>query len=182
MALDYQRVITEVAPASLFELYTLRAAISRLLDDPERIEQVRARLRPGMRVRYFDEAEYRLVEATVIELKRTRLLVENVHDQQRWSILFSAVSLDAGDVAPPPDSPRPAPGPFSWKVGDQVGFRDRQNREVYGRILSLNPKTATVLTSSGQRWRVAYSYLFPVIDAATAGDEPLWLNPGDAQP
>jgi hypothetical protein len=50
-------------------------------------------------------------------------------------------------------------------VGDAVGFRDRQNRDRYGRVLALNQKTATVFTNDQQRWRVAYQFLFPVIDS-----------------
>jgi hypothetical protein len=50
-------------------------------------------------------------------------------------------------------------------VGDAFGFRDRQNRDRYGRVLALNQKTATILTGDQQRWRVAYEFLFPVIDS-----------------
>src|SRR5215204_4905094 len=76
-AMDYTSVIDELRSASLFDLYRLRAALTLQLEDPARIDQVRARLRPGMAVTYFDEAQNRLVEARVRELHRTRLLVEN---------------------------------------------------------------------------------------------------------
>nr|MBA3321371.1 hypothetical protein [Pyrinomonadaceae bacterium] len=51
------------------------------------------------------------------------------------------------------------------KVGDAVGFRDRQNLDKYGRVVALNQKTATILISDNQKWRVAYQFLFPVIDS-----------------
>jgi hypothetical protein len=51
------------------------------------------------------------------------------------------------------------------KVGDAVGFRDRQNQDKYGRVVALNQKTATILTSDNQKWRVAYQFLFPIIDS-----------------
>ena len=164
--MDYTFIIDELRSASLFDLFRLRAAITLQLEDPARIEQVRARLRPGMAISYFDEAQNRLVEATVRELHRTRLLVENRHDRQRWSIPFGAVNVDGVDT-----DIRAAAAEHSvldrslLKVGDGVGFRDRQNRDKYGRVVALNQKTATILTSDRQRWRVAYQFLFPVIDS-----------------
>lgn len=163
--MDYTLVIEQLRSASLFDLYRLRAALTLVLEDPERIEQVRARLRPGMAVTYFDEAQNRLVEATVRELHRTRLLVENRRDGKLWSIPFGAVNVEGVDA----DLRVGTAGPQGLdrsrlKVGDAVGFRDRQNQDMYGRVLALNQKTATILTGDGQRWRVAYQFLFPVID------------------
>jgi hypothetical protein len=70
--MDYTFIIAELRAASLFDLFRLRAALSQQLEDPQRIDQVRRTLRPGMPISYFDEAHNRLIEATVIELRRTR--------------------------------------------------------------------------------------------------------------
>ncbi len=163
--MDYTLIIEQLRVASLFDLFRLRAALTMQLEDPGRIEQVRARLRPGMPVSYFDEVQNRLVEASVIELRRTRLLVENRHDQMRWSIPFGAVNVegvetDLRGAAEPQVLDR-----SRLKVGDAIGFRDRQNQDRYGQVVALNQKTATILTSDQQRWRVAYQFLFPVIDS-----------------
>lgn len=137
--MDYTSVIDELRSASLFDLYRLRAALTLELEDPERIEQVRARLRLGMAVTYFDEAQNRLVEATVRELHRTRLLVENRQDGELWSIPFGAVNTEGVEtdirvgVAGPRGLDR-----SRLKVGDAVGFRDWQSRDRYGRVLALN--------------------------------------------
>src|SRR5215207_1229680 len=96
--MDYTSVIDELRSASLFDLYRLRAALTLELEDPERLEQVRAWLRPGMTVTYFDEAQNRLVEARVRELHRTRLLVENRQDGELWSIPFGAVNVEGVDA------------------------------------------------------------------------------------
>jgi len=162
--MDYTSIIEGLRVASLFDLFRLRAALTMQLEDPQRIEQVRARLRPGMPLTYFDEVQNRLVEASVIELRRTRLLVENRHDHTRWSIPFGAVNVDQVET-----DLRTAAAPQGLersrlKVGDAVGFRDRQNQDRYGQVLALNPKTVTILTRDQQRWRVAYQFLFPVID------------------
>ena len=162
--MDFSKIIEELRDATPFDLYRLCGAIDRDLERPERIEQVRACLRPGMQIRYFDRRSNSEVDATVIELNRTRLLVENLKDGQRWSILFCSVNVNRVEV-----DLRAAPGQggldrSTLKVGDSVGYRDRQNRDTYGVVLQLNQKTVTVRTKGGETWRVAYSYLFPVLE------------------
>ncbi len=162
--MDYTSIIEGLRVASLFDLFRLRASLTMQLEDPGRIEQVRARLRPGMPITYFDEVQNRLVSASVIELRRTRLLIETQHDKERWSIPFGAVNIEEVETGL-----RTAAAPQGLersrlKVGDAVGFRDRQNQDRYGQVLALNPKTVTILTRDQQRWRVAYQFLFPVID------------------
>jgi hypothetical protein len=94
------------------------------------------------------------------------LLVENERDGELWSIPFGAVNLEGVET----DIGGFAAGQHGLdrsrlKVGDAVGFRNRQNQDKYGRVLALNQKTATILTSDQQRWRVAYQFLFPVIES-----------------
>ena len=163
--MDYSFIISELRSASLFDLFRLRAALSQQLEDPERIAQVRSLLRPGMPISYFDEAQNRLIEASVLELHRTRLLVENRHDNQRWSIPFGAVNIDGVETDIRANAEQRAIDRSRLKVGDAIGFRDRQNQDKYGRVEALNQKTATVLTSDNQKWRVAYQFLFPVIES-----------------
>lgn len=170
--MDYTLIIEQLRSASLFDLFRLRAALTVQLEDPQRIEQVRARLRPGMKIAYFDATQNRLIDACVIELHRTRLLVENRHDQQRWSIPFGAVNVDGVETdMRAAAAEQPALSRSRLKVGDAVGFRDRQNQDKYGRVVALNPKTAMILTGDQQRWRVAYQFLFPVIDSDEEGPE-----------
>lgn len=162
--MDYSRILDELRSASLFDLYRLRVAIEGQLDRPDRIEQVRSRLRPGMRIRYFEEGTNREVEANVLELHRTRLLVENLADGERWSIRFCTVNLDRVDTDLRPTPEQGQLDRSRLKVGDRVGYRDRQNRDRYGVVEQLNPKTATVRTTDNEKWRVPYSLLFPVIE------------------
>src|SRR3954470_21402513 len=96
--MDYTFIIDELRSASLFDLFRLRAALSQQLEDPQRIDQVRRRLRPGMLISYFHERQNRLIKATVIELHWTRLLVENRQDRERWSIPFGAVNIDGAET------------------------------------------------------------------------------------
>lgn len=163
--MDYSEFVHALRSASIFDLYRLRAAISQQLDNPDRIEDVRARLKPGMVVDYFDETENRLIKATVIELNRTRLVVANQEDGKRWSIKFCMVNLAGVPVDIHPASTQQPLDRSSLRVGDMIGFRDKQNREKFGRIHDLNQKTVSVVTTNGERWRVGYRFLFTVLEA-----------------
>ena len=167
--MDYSGILQALKEASLFDLYRLRAAIDHMLDQPERLDAIRNRLKPGQTITYFDETENRLIEARVIRLKRTRLLVENRHDGQQWNIPFYYVNLDRVDTDIKPISPEVGLDRSRLKVGDKVGFRDRQNNDLYGQVIRLNRKTATIQTENSGKWRVAYSFLFPIIDGRLGG-------------
>lgn len=161
--MDYSKIVEELKDASLFDLYRLRVAIEHLLENPQRIKAIKRQLRPGQDITYFDRAENRLIEAKVIKLKRTRLLVENKHDNQRWDIPFHWVNLDNvnTDIEV---SPKVGLDKSQLKIGDEVGFLGRQDTEVYGEVIRLNQKTATVLVDEHEQWRVPYGLLFSVID------------------
>src|SRR5579871_696215 len=180
--MDYTNILRELQSASLFDLYRLRAAIDIEVDRPERIEQVRRQLKPGQAIDYFDTGVNGLARATIVELKRTRVVVRNQQDGKLWSIPFAAINIDnvtvdigSGSAQQPLDRNR-------LRVGDVVGFRDRQNEEQYGRVLALNQKTASILTNQGQRWRVAYEFLFRVLDteAGQSGEARQPANAGQS--
>lgn len=161
--MDYSTIVATLKEASLFDLYRLRVAINQLLDDPQRIDQIRSRLKPGQTITYFEPAENRLVEATVIKLKRKRVLVENTDDQQRWIIPMYWVNLDEvnTDITLPS---KKGLDRSQLKVGDIVGFQDNQNNDLSGKVIRLNQKTVTIRTDTGAKWRVGYAWLYPVID------------------
>jgi len=161
--MDYSRIIEESKQASLFDLYRLQVAISHQLENPQRVQEIKSQLKPGQHITYFDTVENRLVEAKVIKLKRTRLLVENKHDKQRWNIAFYCVNLDSVDTDITLSS-KMGLDKSQVKVGDRVGFLDRQNNDVYGEVIRLNRKTATILTDDHTNWRVGYGLLYLVID------------------
>lgn len=98
---------------------------------------------------------------------RTRLVVVNLHDRKRWSILFAHVNLENVPVDLPSNAQQPLDR-STLKVGDEVSFPDRQGREKYGIVKGLNPKTAAVLTRDGENWRVAYVHLQRVLDLNVA--------------
>ncbi len=161
--MDYSKIIEELKQASLFDLYRLSVAINQQMENPRRISEIKKCLKPGQIISYFDDTENRLIEAKVIKLMRTRLLVENTDDQKRWEIPLYWVNLDEvnTDII---TSSRMGLDKSQLRVGDMVGFQDRQNNDVHGEVIRLNQKTATIKTDANTEWRVGYEWLYLVID------------------
>ncbi len=159
----FSKIIEELKKASLFDLYRLSVAINQLLEDPRRLSEIKRCLRPGQNISYFDDAENRLIGAKVIKIMRTRVLVENIDDQQRWEIPLYYVNLDEvnTDIIGPSEMRLDK---SQLKVGDIVGFQDKQNNDVHGKIIRLNQKTATIKTNTNAEWRVGYEWLYLVIN------------------
>jgi len=161
--MDYASVLDALGKASLFDLWRLSAAIGRALEDPNKNETIRANLRVGQSIRYFEAKQNREIAGSVVEIKRSRALVQNDHDKKLWNIPFYMINLQGAQV----DSlaSRAKVRPDSLRVGDAVGYRSRTQREVYGVVIKLNRKTATVRLATGQQWGVPYSLLFYILDA-----------------
>lgn len=162
-------ILEALNQASLFELYRLDVAIKHQLEDPARLLAVKQALRPGQTLSWFDSQANRLVEAQLLEVNRTRALVQNSVDGKRWTIPFYLINLDGQDVAIAARRRRGVDR-NSLKVGDRVAFRDRQGREQFGQVLKLNPKSASVQVGP-TRWRVSYGLMAPVIDGALGADD-----------
>lgn len=159
--MDYTAILTELNNASLFELYRLNVAIRKQLEDSARLSLIKNNLIKGQLISYFDETENRLVEATIVELKRTKVLVENKHDGVLWNIPYYSLNLDNSDTDIQATSQQKITR-NNLKVGDNVCFKDRKGNELFGEVIKLNPKTAGILVGQTQ-WRVAYSLLSPII-------------------
>jgi 16S rRNA U1498 N3-methylase RsmE len=159
---NYSDIIQAIARATSFDLYRLQSAIARLLDDPQRITEVRRRIHPGDDVEYFDASGNRVVQARLLKFQRTRVLVQNRDDQEEWSIPYCALNIHKAKTTIT-ETVKAGLGRNQVSVGDTVGFCDRDGRERYGQVTRLNQKTVT-LDCGGQKWRVAYSLLFSVID------------------
>jgi hypothetical protein len=159
--MNYSEILDELNNASLFELYRLEQAIRRSLEDPVRIRKIKDSLKVGQDIEYFDAEENRLVEASIIELRRTRALVRNRHDGKLWNIPFYHINLDHADVSISGSTGKLDRN--SLKVGDKVAFKDRKGNELFGEVIKLNQKTAGVLVGT-TRWKVGYSLLSSIIE------------------
>ncbi|MEO5369026.1 MAG: hypothetical protein H7833_03015 [Magnetococcus sp. DMHC-1] len=135
-----------------------------MLDQPERLLLIKRQLRPGMEISYFSSKENKLVDAVVEDVRRTCLYVRNKADGKQWSVPLYSVNLGGVNTDIHLRQGQNGLDKNQLKVGDPVGFHDRENREQYGNVLHLNQKTASIMTRNGSRWRVAYSLLFKVMD------------------
>ena len=166
--MDYSNIMAELEGASLFDLYRLSVAIGKELDDPNRIAQIKAMINEGDVITYFEDSQNKLVQAKVLEIKRTRVLVQNLHDMKKWNIPFYMVNIEDVDTdITHPTKPK-GMNRNELKIGDFVGFRSKHNKNVRGQVMRLNPKTVTLFVEPDEKWRVSYSMLYPIVDGQTA--------------
>lgn len=165
--MNYSQILEALNHASLFELYRLEQAIRRNLEDPVRIRKIKDSLKVGQAIEYFETDENRRIEARIVELKRTRVLVKNQHDGKLWNIPFYFINLDHADVAI--SSPTGQLDRNSLKLGDKVAFKDRKGHDRFGEVIQLNPKTAGVLVGT-TRWKVSYRLLSSIIEGELGSD------------
>ncbi len=162
--MDYSAILQALNQESLFDLHRLQSAIYHELQNPKRIDQIKAQLREGQLISYFDPQTNSLIDAVVEKVHRTRCLVKNTKDQKSWNIPFYYLNLEnvATDIQPAKNTVGLSKN--TLKVGMKVGFRDRGQQDQFGIVTRLNPKTATVTAPHGKGWLVPYSLLFQVIE------------------
>ena len=171
--MDYSKIMSELKDASLFDLYRLRVAIAKELEDPKRINEVKKKIRKGDVINYFEENENRLIQAEVIELRRTRVLVKNKHDMKQWIIPFYMVNVEGVPTDISYSTRSKGMNRNEIRIGDLVGFENKYRKNVCGKVIRLNPKTVTVFVEPHQKWRVPYSMLYPIIDGEIAHERRL---------
>jgi hypothetical protein len=165
--MNYSDILQSLNQASAFDLYRLRAAIDRVLDEPRWLQAIGSRLHVGLQVQYFDARANRLRAGVVLEVRRKQAVIRDDGDGKDWLIEFPSINLDCADVRIR-EQVRHGLGRNELAVGDVVGFLDREQQQRTGRILRLNDKTVT-LQCGAQQWRVGYSHLHHVLDAEVAG-------------
>lgn len=177
--MDYSAILQALNQASLFDLHRLQSAIYQELQNPKRIDQIKAQLNEGQLISYFDPQTNSLIDAVVEKVQRTRCLVKNTQDQKSWNIPFYYLNLDnvATDIQPAKNTVGLSKSTI--KVGMKVGFRDRGQQDQFGTVIRLNPKTATVKAPHGKGWLVPYSMLFQVIEGEVGDYQEQMFIPHD---
>ncbi len=160
--MNYSDIINALDSATGFDLFRVKVAIDRMLDDPNRILELKKNLKKGQEVEYFDPDKNRTVKAEVVDFKRTRVAVKHINDGARWDIPYYFININEVDTTISKSGDKPGLDRNEVKVGDKVGFIDSENIEHYGDIVRLNPKTVT-LNCDGNKWRVSYHFLFKVL-------------------
>jgi hypothetical protein len=162
--MNFSEVINSLSSASAFDLYRMRAAIDRVLDDPRWMQSVQSRIRAGQEVKYFDPQDNVLKSGVVLEMRRKQAVV--VTNSRRWLISYAAINVDGVDVQIRENKAQGL-GRNEVAIGDTVGFVDREKNQHIGKIIRLNDKTVS-LQCEGTQWRVAYAYLHRVVDAQSS--------------
>jgi hypothetical protein len=166
--MDYELIVSALQKASAFDLYRLQSAIGHLLDDPLRLNAIKRQLRPGMEITYFEPQENRLIPALVLEIRRTRVAIQELQTGKRWTVPLYMINIEGTDTDITPKKNHV--DRLSLKIGDQVGFAGKDGSELFGAVIKLNPKRAKIHTSQGV-WSVPYSMLYTIIDGEQARDQ-----------
>ena len=175
---DFNSILQQIESWSLFELNRLCAAVSIALNDPDRNEAIKRQLKTGMQVSYFCSDRNRLIEATIIDIRKTRVTVRDMDDGKRWDIPLYMLNLEGIDTSIRPVKRKGGLDRNSLKIGDLVGWNSKLGHHLYGVIEKLNPKMALVRLGTGESWRVAYSLLFTVMDGEVhaSKNKPLYIE------
>lgn len=160
--MNFSELLDALNQASGFELYRLRAAIDRVLADPKWTIAVRAQLRIGQEVEYFDARANRLCPGQILELRNKEALVRQTDTGQCWLLAYTAINVNRIDVRIREKSQHGL-SRNEVAIRDTVGFLDHEHNQRIGQIVRLNDKTVTLL-SNGQKWRVAYALLHRVLN------------------
>lgn len=161
--MNFSAILDTLNHASAFELYRLRFAIDRKLDDPAWAIAVRSRLHIGQEIEYFSPRENLIQRARIDDFRRKQVAVTDLPDGKRWLVEYNAINVDGIDVEIR-EQTRKGLGRNEVQVGDTLGFLDRDGHERGGVVLRLNNKTVSMQVDS-QQWRVAYQLLHRVVDA-----------------
>ena len=160
--------LSKLEQASLFELWRLSAVIDKYLEDPYRLMKIRAKLRLGQKISYFVPEENREIDGIITKIGKTRAVIKQNYDQKHWNIPLYMLNID--DIPTDVKTDHKKIDRLTLKVGDKVGFVNHRdnNKELYGTVTKLNPKTAAIKLNSGEHWRVDYGSLFYVLDSEEA--------------
>lgn len=163
--MNFSDVLKTLNQASSFELYRMRAAIDKVLDEPRRLMAIHAKLRIGQDIEYFDLRANAQRRGKVLELRSKQAVILDEVDRKRWLISYVALNLEGVDVQIS-EQVHQGLGRNEVAVGDTVGFLDTNQQQRSGQIIRLNDKTVTLMCGQ-QQWRVAYAYLHRVVDGMT---------------
>jgi hypothetical protein len=164
LAMDYTTILQELNKASLFDLHRLQSAIYQELLNQKRIEQIKSQLKIGQSISYFDPQSNNLVDAVILKIQITRCLVRNIKDQKSWNLPFYYLNVENVDADIQPAKNAVGIPKNTLKIGTKVGFKDKYNNELFGDVIRLNLKTATVKINEHSKWLVHYNHLFYVIE------------------
>jgi hypothetical protein len=161
--MDYTQILKDLEGATTFDLYRLVSAMQDEMESSARIKKVRSGLRVGQTITWFDSNTHKLVRSEILKLNKLRCLVKNLEDGERWNVLYASINTEDETVDINMNQEYGVKK-SELRVGDTVTYISRDNIQVFGTVVKLNPKTAGIKTVDGQGWRVAYNLLKKVVE------------------
>jgi len=158
---NYDQLVAFLHEASLHEIYRVSAALDKALEDPARIAAVYKQFKAGDTVEYYNAETNVLTQARVIKKKIKYVLVVNCNDGKRWNIPYCWLKINSRDIVF--EETNTGLNKNTLRVGDWGGFH-YNGEEITGCVKRLNRKTVTIITATQRQWRVAYQYLYTVIN------------------
>ncbi|PCI35163.1 MAG: hypothetical protein COB50_05600 [Thiotrichales bacterium] len=167
--MDYTSLLQELKEASIFDLYRLYTAISKELNNPAHIAAIKKRLKIGMDLSYFDNAENRTKQVSLLALKAKKVVVLDKESYREILLPYCMLNIDGINTEINEQKNTDVLTANNLKVGDRVGFNNN-GENIVGIIKRLNHKTVTMIIKSGEQWRVGYSHLHRIHDAEVGPD------------
>jgi hypothetical protein len=165
--MNYTDYFNQLKQATLFDLYRLSKAIEQAMQDPKRLSALRQQLHIGMRAAYFCSQKNGDVEAIITSLGPKRVHVREILSGEIFTMPYYMLNVSGVDTMIHESSEKLTAQ--SLQVGERVGFRNRQGKDLVGKIERLNSKTVTLyVPSTNGRWRVSYQNLYRVYDTELA--------------
>lgn len=160
--MDYSNIIKELDEASLFDIYRLSCALNQELASAKRVDDVKSKLVVGQDISWFNFQSNREERATVLRCNKSRVLVHNFSDNQKWNVYYSAINMQAVEVDITLNQ-KVGLRKIELSLGEVVAFLDNYNKTIYGQVIKLNPKTARVDVGECT-WDVGYGLLRKTAD------------------
>ena len=160
--MSYSQIIETINSASAFDLFRLKCAIDVEMESPQKLKAIISKLRVGEQYEYFDPTLNRTIPCQLIKINKTRALVKDLSKNLNYSVPFFMLNVDSSNTDINLNSEKLSKNELS--VGATVGF-NHNGKDIFGVVMRLNTKTATISTTDHQRWRVPYQNLFKVINS-----------------
>ncbi|MCL1079264.1 hypothetical protein D5R81_18545 [Parashewanella spongiae] len=162
--MNIQDVFQQLETASDFELFRLKCAIDKVLEDPDRSNNLKAKLSLGMKVEYFCPDRNKAILCEVLKVNRTQVNIREIETGKGWNMPFYFLNLDHIETSLQSNM-KVGMSKAEIALGDTLGFiRSRDNQECIGTVMKLNPKRVVIHLKDGL-WNVPYSQVFPILDS-----------------
>jgi len=161
--MDYSQILKDLDEATSFDLYRLVSALDEEMASTERIKKIRSGLRVDQSITWFSRSTHKLVEAKILKLNKARCLVRNFSDGIKWNISYASINTE-DRVVEINMNQKHGVKKSELAVGDTITYISRDNLQVFGTVVKLNPKTAGIETKDGENWRVPYGLIKKIVE------------------